>query len=498
MKSHGSAEALARELIDSLSLDATSCLRLTRLIPQDRSLRGSQTQDGNSFKISFGFYVRAGEALPFNNCNLMPLTCRYLTSLIRFVDPTFEFGALQLLQNVKTGFHLDKGNARGSRNLIVPLTHFLDGQVWTRDDAGSSVLEHQGSSLRGTLCDVASGPVKIDPSVHHAVLPWSGDRCVMVAYMPSFAERLSSSDLSRLSELGFVFRNVNAGRSVVLRDLRPAPCTLPVQVSATKQPPLVLELCAGAAILSAVSESLGFQAMAIDHSEMRSPGKRVMRLDLADPQTTEYLLELIASERHRIALIFLSLPSGTASVSRGRHIEKWARQGFQLPRALRSSEAPDMLPGLPLHDRRRVEEANQLYFETARLVRQACSLNLLVALENPDSSLYWQTSFFQSILTEVQGFDTRFHLCCHGGERPRLLRLWASQDVFSSLEARCDNSHPHKPWKPRLVNRRIRFATADESVYPRLLCQRLVSALATQVDLPLHLSGACCCHSIEH
>ena len=56
-----------------------------------------------------------------------------------------------------------------------------------------------------------------------------------------------------------------------------------------------------------------------------------------------------------------------------------------------------MLPGLSGSDRRRVEEANQLYFELTRLAKFACSLNLLVAIENPDSSLYWQTSFFQDI-----------------------------------------------------------------------------------------------------
>ena len=94
-----------------------------------------------------------------------------------------------------------------------------------------------------------------------------------------------------------------------------------------------------------------------------------------------------------------------------------------------------MLPGLSGSDRRRVEEANQLYFELTRLVKFACSLTLLVAIENPDSSLCWHTSFFQDILTCCVGFDARFHLCCHGGERPRLIRIWASQDVFGSLEA---------------------------------------------------------------
>ena len=234
-----------------------------------------------------------------------------------------------------------------------------------------------------------------------------------------------------------------------------------------------------------MAESLGFQSLPIDNNLSRAPGRRLLRLDLADADNVDYLLELIKSESSRIALIFISLPSGTASVHRGKHIDKWARQGYQLPSALRSSDYPDMLPGLSGSDRRRVEEANQLYFELARLVKFACSLNLLVAIENPDSSLYWHTSFFQDVCSSCVEFETRFHLCCHGGERPRLLRIWASQDAFGSLEARCDDSHTHKPWQPRLVGKQLRFRTADESVYPSLFCHRLLSAVAARLGLPL-------------
>ena len=66
------------------------------------------------------------------------------------------------------------------------------------------------------------------------------------------------------------------------------------------QVPLILELCAGHAVLSSVSETLGFQALAVDNSSSRAPGKRLLRLDLADADNIDYLLELIESERSRI------------------------------------------------------------------------------------------------------------------------------------------------------------------------------------------------------
>ena len=53
-----------------------------------------------------------------------------------------------------------------------------------------------------------------------------------------------------------------------------------------------------------------------------APGRKVLRLDLADSQNVDHLLELIKVERDKISMIYLSLPSGTASASRGKHLDK--------------------------------------------------------------------------------------------------------------------------------------------------------------------------------
>ena len=159
------AEALARDLLRSQQLDASSCLRLIGLLPKDQSMRTSQESSVGGFKVSFGFYVRAGQSRVFNNCANMPMVYRYLTALVRKVDPCLEFGALQVLVNVQSGFHLDKSNAKGSMNLVAPLTHFSNGQVWVRDEHGHVAHEHNGASILGSLCEVSSGPVRIDPSV---------------------------------------------------------------------------------------------------------------------------------------------------------------------------------------------------------------------------------------------------------------------------------------------------------------------------------------------
>ncbi|CAE7032271.1 NaCP60E [Symbiodinium sp. CCMP2592] len=477
-------EQMARTMLHANAFTASNCIRLFDACPKDRSLRSVQDSSVAGTRISFGFYVRGGQAIVFNACTLAPATCRFFTSVVRFVDPTHVFGAFQILSDVRSELHLDKANEKGSRNLVVPLTFFEQGQIWIRDEAGQHEIKHGGKSYFGKLLDVNAGPLRIDPSVHHAVLPWLGRRVVLVAYMPSFVERLSRRDKSSLSELGFVFRHFSGPSSGPLKDIRDAPASS-ARDSCNAEDFLILELCAGHAVLSRTADSLGFRTLSVDNNQFRSPGKQVLRLDLCDPANIDYLLEIISAEKGKLAMVFLSLPSGTASASRGKHIKKWEEQGYQLPAELRSSEYPDMIPGLSPQDRKRVEDANQLYFETARLVLASVGQDVLTVVENPDSSLYWATSFFQSITSVCPGFFTRFHLCCHGGARPRLIRLWSSKNVFSSLEARCDNSHPHKPWQPRLFGRKVKFTTSDEDEYPSVFCLRLLSALASHIQLSL-------------
>ena len=115
--------------------------------------------------------------------------------------------------------------------------------------------------------------------------------------------------------------------------------------------------------------------------------------------------------------------------------------------------------------------------EVTRISIFAISLGILVVLENPATSLYWLTSFFLELTAFCTGHNVDFHVCCHGGQRPKLTRFWTSQLVFTQLSMFCDNTHWHKPWTPRRVGNRLHFVTADEAAYPLLLCQRVIDAL---------------------
>ena len=107
--------------------------------------------------------------------------------------------------------------------------------------------------------------------------------------MPSFAEGLSNSDRSSLSVLGFVFSNLGPPNSV-LKDIRVQSSAKPVEQlpELPSHEPLIVELCAGHAVLSATAEAAGFQSLAVDSNAHRAPGHRILRLDLADPDNVDH------------------------------------------------------------------------------------------------------------------------------------------------------------------------------------------------------------------
>ena len=48
-------------------------------------------------------------------------------------------------------------------------------------------------------------------------------------------------------------------------------------------------------------------------------------------------------------------------------------------------------------------------------------------------------------------------------------------NLLESLGILCDGLHQHESWKPRWVNGKLFFPTAEEAAYPTSLCQRLAS-----------------------
>ncbi|CAE7553006.1 ubiad1, partial [Symbiodinium necroappetens] len=84
--------------------------------------------------------------------------------------------------------------------------------------------------------------------------------------------------------------------------------------------------------------------------------------------------------------------------------------------------------------------------------------------------------------------DTVFHHCQHGGQRAKLTRLRHNIPLMSELALLCPGESPehrHLPWTRGPEG----FATADEKVYPLVLCRRIAdivrrSVAAMGIQLP--------------
>ena len=104
---------------------------------------------------------------------------------------------------------------------------------------------------------------------------------------------------------------------------------------------LVVEICAGSARLTKTVRSKGMRGLAIDKTKNRSCGTEIMVLDLTLEQDLRILLQLLKSESKRIALVFISLPCGTASKARERPIKASLLFGQKQLEPLRTSGKPE-------------------------------------------------------------------------------------------------------------------------------------------------------------
>ena len=69
-----------------------------------------------------------------------------------------------------------------------------------------------------------------------------------------------------------------------------------------------------------------------------------------------------------------------------------------------------------------------------------------------------------------------FTTCMYGGLRPKRTGLLANFDI-SSLEAICDDSHDHAPWRS-ISHDEVQFHTSEEAAYPPQFCRAVASLIA--------------------
>ena len=156
------------------------------------------------------------------------------------------------------------------------------------------------------------------------------------------------------------------------------------------------------------------------------------------------------------------------------------------------------LPGLSSFHQAKLDSANKLYALAIEILLFCSVHNIVVSIENPSNTWLWAALVLLSARHSAEAARALnalervvFHACCHGSQRRKSTAWLATENVFSSLAAVCQNDHEHAPWGVNWNGSAWTFDTSSEAAYPALLSQRVAECLvrvAQSRDLPLQPS----------
>lgn len=162
---------------------------------------------------------------------------------------------------------------------------------------------------------------------------------------------------------------------------------------------LCIELCAGCARLSSSLAAQGFKTMAVDHAANKHAACHpIVTLDLASEEEVKFLMSLL-TQPNLVIYIHAAPPCGTCSRAREKKIAKrFLKMGLKEPQPLRSAHFPHGLPGLRGTDLRRVQAANSIYKNIAKILDAALQLGACISIENPTRSYMWATKWVAALI----------------------------------------------------------------------------------------------------
>ena len=235
---------------------------------------------------------------------------------------------------------------------------------------------------------------------------------------------------------------------------------------------MVLELCAGSAMLSRCFHEQGFTVMPIDHKQNRfHPLAKICNLSLTEQSSWDYLSWLLDNEV--IEFCHATPPCGTCS--RARELPGG-------PPPLRNEAFPWGFEDLSSDQRARVDAANKIYVGLARFIEALISRNILYSVENPRNSLLWELPVWEKILQS--SFYVTFDACMYGGQRKTSKSLLTNVTTLKAMQQRCNGGHTHLPFgRTKVAPGKYAYATAEEAAYPRPLCLQIVAQVMAALQL---------------
>ena len=196
-------EYLAAEAIRDRYVTFELLMYLAKNLPKAK-MRAIATGNGASVRskqqASFygGAFTRGGIHGLYATMRTHPW-CTLLLSTFICSCARLPFTIFGLRLNVEHAMHVDKGNAAGSLNFLVPCSSFVGGGLWLENSEGAVV----SNGIRGEVLPLQLPGVVFNPLVRHQTCAWEGDRLVIAAYCARQVEQLNVGELRRLLSFHF-------------------------------------------------------------------------------------------------------------------------------------------------------------------------------------------------------------------------------------------------------------------------------------------------------
>ena len=132
----------------------------------------------------------------------------------------------------------------------------------------------------------------------------------------------------------------------------------------------------------------------------------------------------------------------------------------------------------------KLRAANGLYSFMRKLFLLLDKAGIVWTVENPFTSLLWETSYRREIAAETDPFYCELHNCMFGGQRMKRTCLASNNKAIMALNVPCNSRHAYAPWS---MTDGV-FDTALEGEYTPMLAKALATvvleAIANEYKLP--------------
>ena len=200
-----------------------------------------------------------------------------------------------------------------------------------------------------------------------------------------------------------------------------------------------VELFCGSGNLTFAMKHYFPDSFGVDHKVTKQRVK-VVCLDLTKSDHQNLVETWLTSGR--CLWVHFGIPCGTASRARMRRLNKRVHG----PPPLRNSRWPDGIPGIKGVHLLKLRAANCLYSFMRRLIKKLHSMGITWTVENPLTSLLWETSYWVDVDECTSPFYCELHNCMFGGSRLKRTRLASNNNAILSLNVLCDGQHEHAAW----------------------------------------------------